>query len=172
MISETIEFEQLYKRELDRIYRELGYQIVQRVYGRKNEDYDLILMKNGKEKKIEEKGLNYYFPDCPIELIQNIYPLDLGWFYKTKADYIHFLYYDKETGMPFILYQLTFSRLKENLNNFFKEDGWRMKIMPRFSIINYGITLNLCIRWDYLIRKGCVYILKKWKEGFYASQTR
>ena len=158
MSGETREFERLYQIELDRVYKELGYENIQRIHGKENEDYDLILTKNGRGKKIEEKGLQYYHKDCPIELIQDIWPFNLGWFYKTHADYIHFFYYQEL--MPHTLYQLSPSKLKENLGNIFKDK----KAMPRLSVINYGITINLCIPWKYLIEINCAFILKKWNK--------
>lgn len=158
MSEETREFERLYQRELDRIYKELGYENIHRIYDEKNKDYDLILTKNGREKKIEEKGLQYYHRDCPVELIQNIWPFSWGWFYETKADYIHFFYY--QDLMPHTFYQLSLSKLKENLVNIFKEK----KAIPRLSIINYGITINICIPWQYLIEKNYAVIRKKWNS--------
>ncbi|MHA1370524.1 MAG: hypothetical protein ACTSRA_12530 [Promethearchaeota archaeon] len=152
----TFEFEKLYQKELDRIYEELGYEIIQRIQGEKNKYYDLILSKNGKKAKIEEKALQYYHRDCPIELIQNILPLDLGWFYETKADYLHYLYY--QDLQPIILYQISIHKLKKNLLNIVKERN----ITARFSTINYGITLNMCIKWSYLLENKYAFILKKW----------
>jgi len=157
---ETSEFERVYQIELDRIYQELGYEVVQRIQGKENRYYDLSLKLDGKEQKVEEKALQYYHQDCPIELIQNIWPFDLGWFYETRADYIHFLYY--QDMQPHTLYQLKMSGLKELLCTFTNED-WKSRVTPRFSLINYGITLNLCIRWDYLIGKGCARLLKGWR---------
>lgn len=156
--SETFYFEEDYQKELNRIYRELGYENIQRIHGKKNKHYDLVLSKNGKNAKIEEKGLTYYHRDCPIELIQNIFPFDLGWFYYTKADYIHFFYYiDMQ---PYILYQLSLPRLKKKLSKFFKEG----KVKPRLALKNYGITINICISWQYLIKENCAVILKKWNN--------
>jgi len=145
----------------NKIYEELGYKNIRRIFGKENELYDLTLTINGIDKKIEEKCITYYHKDCPVELIQNIWPPSRGWFYGTRADYIHFLYcQDKK---PYILYQLSFDKLKEELskmNNaiFIKEK----KAFPRLSIINYGITINLCIPWLYLIEKNYVAILKRW----------
>lgn len=164
--EETNEFERLYQIELDRIYLELGYENIQRIHGKENKYNDLILSKNGISKKIEEKGLTYYHKDCPIELIQNIWPFSKGWFYETKADYIHFIYY--EYPIPFILYQLSLSKLKEKLSKKFLKEG---KAEPRLSLINYGMTINVCIPWQYLIEKKCACILKKWnKENHFARR--
>lgn len=160
MNSETFEFERLYRIELNRIYSELGYTMIERIQGEENKYFDAIIEKNGKKAKIEEKALQYYHSDCPIELIQNILPLDLGWLYETKADYLHFLYY--QDLMPVVLYQIDFIKLKREIANFFKMKNSQQNINLRFSFINYGITINLCIKWKYLLDKKIAYILKKW----------
>lgn len=163
MTSETFEFERLYQIELDRVYKELGYEIIKRIQTKENRDFDLTLKKNGKELNIEEKGAQYYHPDCIIELIQDIYPLDLGWFYKTKASHIHYFYY--QDLRPIVLYQIYMGKMRKELPGFFKLEGWEKKITPRFSIINYGITLNLCIKWKFLIEARCAHELKRWAQS-------
>ena len=166
MSEETREFERLYQKNLDRIYRELGYRDIQRIQGKENRYNDLSLTINGIKKKIEEKGLTYNHKDCPIELIQNIFPPSIGWFYETKADYIHFFYYKDK--MPIILYQLSFNKLKKMLfkpkekipNLFIEKKAW-----PRLAIKYYGITINLCISWQYLKEKNCATVLKEWNKS-------
>jgi hypothetical protein len=164
---ETFELERLAQGVFDEVYKELGYQNIQRVVGKANRYFDLTLAMNGVTKKIEEKALQYYHQDCPIELIQNIWPLSQGWLYETTADYLHFLYYQDKR--PHVLYQVNKERLVGKLDRagFFEineRKANKYKIQPRLSEINFGITVNLCINWKYLIEKNCARILKSWIE--------
>jgi len=163
MNQDTFEFEKLYQIELDRIYKELGYQIVKRIRGKENRYYDVVLVKDNKQAKIEEKALTYYHSDCPIELIQNVWPFDSGWFYDTKADYIHYFYYLQ--GMfPYILYQVSMSNLKKLMLKNEWKDNVSKYVKPRHSVIHYGYTINLCIKWNFLLDTNCAWVLKKWNR--------
>ena len=169
MSEDTRETERRGQEHFNKVYEELGYKNIRRIFGKENKLYDLILNINGIDKKIEEKCITYYHKDCPIELIQNIWPPSRGWFYGTRADYIHFLYCNKEDKEPYILYQLSFNKLKEMLfkpkekiPNLFIDK--KAKVWPRLAKKYYGITINLCISWQYLIEKNCVRVLKEWNK--------
>ena len=155
--NEFFEFEQLYQKELDRIYGGMGYT-VQRIKGKENEKFDVILTRDGVDEPVEEKGLRYYHPDAPIELLQDVKTCNLGWFYKTKARHIYFIYYNEI--MPIVMYDLNLPHLKNFLTSCFEDE----KVKFRTALKGFGITINMCIPWKYLVEKNIVQVLKNWKE--------
>ncbi len=155
--NEFTDFEKLYRKELDRIYKTMGVS-VERIYGKDNEKYDVMLRIDDAVYTVEEKGLRYYYPDAPIELIQDVISCNLGWYYKTKARFIIFIYYDDI--LPVVLYSLNFPKLKIGIKECFGNN----KVKLKSALKGYGITVNMCIPWVYLIKEGIVKILKDWRE--------
>lgn len=154
--NEFFEFEQLYQKELDRIYGEMGFT-VERIRGKDNEKYDVILKNDSTTETVEEKGLRYYHPDAPIELIQDLKTSNFGWYFKTKARHIYFIYYNEI--MPIVMYDLNLLHFNNFLTSCF-EDG---KVEFRTALKGFGITINMCIPWKYLVDNNIVQVIKKWE---------
>lgn len=67
------------------LYKKLGYEVVNRNHCK---EYDLVLSKAGKEYTVEEKARRGNFNDILVETIQDEEKNYPGWIYYTKADYI------------------------------------------------------------------------------------
>lgn len=160
--NEFFEFEKLYIPILNEYYESRGWEY-ERVRGKENENQDLFLYVRGKKIPVEEKGLKYCHPDAPIELIQDIFSFNLGWFFKTKAERIMFIYYDKVKQMPKRLYNVHFPRLDEQLRQNWKEWYGRKVLFIRAAIEGYGLTINACVPWKYLIDNNMAWLLKEWE---------
>lgn len=64
--------------------------------------------------KIEEKIRGGIWPDVLIEISQDIVSGAIGWFGKTKCDYLHYVFCpDDKTPVPIILYRIKWVTFKE-----------------------------------------------------------
>jgi hypothetical protein len=160
-LNEFFDFERLYQNELDRIYAEKGYKC-QRIVGIKNKEYDCVLIKNGQEYHVEEKGERYLFPNAPIEIVQDVLSCNLGWYYNTRASHVLFIYYDEI--IPSIVYLIKMGPLRKNLNAIIRDNQRSLK----FALKGFGITVNICIPWKYLIDTGICSVFHEFiTEGIF-----
>jgi len=148
--------EYTYRPILREIYRHYGFE-VKYINGKENEKYDGILInaENNTRISIEEKGLSYYHKCCPIELIQDIKTQNMGWFYKTEAKYIIFIYF--ENKQPYICYLIKMGLLKEYPAEYLNHNG----CFTALALGGWGDTVNLNIPWEQLIQDNIASVLER-----------
>jgi len=144
--TETFEFERKYRVWLDDFYKERGFSI-QRISGKDNEKYDVILGKEDRQYFVEEKGAQYLHQDMVIELVQDLWTQNWGWYYKTEANFIMYFYFDN--GNPKVLYKVKMKELRNLFEPMCGDNGVKLGITDK----NYGCTLNAYIAWELLLAK-------------------
>ena len=145
---------------LNQLYDQHDYDFEPR-HGKENEKYDGVLIhrKTNHRFSIEEKGLSYVHTHCPIELIQDIKTMNLGWFYKTEANSIVFIYFHANTTNPAIVYIARTIRLKN-----YNPDYFLVKNVFTAKATNgYGDTVNLNIPWELFLEDGTARIWNEWE---------
>lgn len=146
MSQETFDFEKRYMEWLDEFYIKNGYSI-NRITGTDNEKYDAILNKNGIEFLVEEKGAQYLHKDMVIELVQDFWSRNWGWYLKTQANYIIYIYYvSKDAILPCIVYRVLLSKLRTLMKAELPQNKLKIGVTSK----NYGTTINAYIPWEYL----------------------
>ncbi len=129
----SVEFEEKTQKEiLDPFYKSKGWQISRK---ERCKEYDLILKSNGVDYKIEEKIRKYDYGDFTIELIQDSKTGNMGWYFKSTADYIYYV-------VPGKMYAVDFEMLKEFIT---KNKKYNYALVR--SIIGFGDSWNVGIRW-------------------------
>lgn len=101
-------------------------------------DYDFTFISKGKTYKVEEKFRTVNYGDFLIEIIQDVFDRNAGWYYETKADYIFYV-----VEMKYI-YIVRWDLFKHWLSKNWKDAN----ISARVSTKGYGLTINLSIKWD------------------------
>jgi hypothetical protein len=137
------DFESRSQKTLDQYYASRGHTV-----DRSNAcfQYDCII--DGKWK-IEEKFRSVSRPDIAIEFIQNMQAgkFNLGWFYETKCDYLHYVFMDGERIDRFL--RINWLKFRDWII-----DTYFSKVNQHpFSVVSpkgYGVTLNLCVRIDQI----------------------
>jgi len=142
------------------LYDSIGYDVKYTI-GKENEKHDAKLTnrKTGEEISIEEKGLSYPHACCPVELIQDVKTTNMGWFYKTKAQWIIMIYFQK--GQPNICYAIDMRKLREYPAEYIDSKEC-------FSHVNnkgYGDTINLNIPWKLLLRDNIAKVLQNFNNN-------
>jgi len=97
--------------------------------------YDLII----NNVLIEEKFRYENYNDFLIELLQDVITCNLGWYYKTGANYLFYIVKDE------YLYSLNWLKFKEWFIGELKKGIW---FKPIISAQGFGYTMNLAIKWD------------------------
>jgi len=102
-------------------------------------EYDIII----EECKVEEKFRYNDYNDFLIEIIQDIISFNKGWYYETKAKKIFYIINDQK------LYSIDWDKFK----NWFKLEYKNIKFRPIISIMGWGLTINIAIKWDEIPKK-------------------
>ena len=148
---------------MDKVYRRKSWRIDRACASKL---FDCTLSKNGDNRSVEEKFLfcqNDYDQGL-IEIVQDLRTADLGWFYHTKCDFLHWVYCPVDrTSPPRTLHIVKWSIAKDAIFKWMVETKWqRYNHCPE----NYGLTLNLPIKWAALDDVGALKTLHfDWRDG-------
>ena len=139
-----IEFE---RRMIEAWWPEMGIEIIKR-YDKKEEQEtkgDFRIVYKEKEYNVDIKAEKEVPPNFPIELIQDVMSMDMGWWYKLKeCDYIFYGQFDKSWNLPCI-YTVDFNKL----GNYDFEEGW-----PKPCAKGYGLTIFWAVPLIVLTKRG------------------
>lgn len=132
------DFEHRCQRTMDRHYQQRGHKIVSR---KGNKEYDLILLVNGQiEDRVEEKFRNNARgDDVLVELIQDAISGDMGWFYHTRCQHLHYVI--AVNAVPKFYYRIFWEPFKRWFLNIYL----RGKLDAIISNKGYGLTLNIAV---------------------------
>ena len=91
--DDYLEFEKTKKEFFNKLYRELGCEIISRADCK---DYDCKLRKGEYTFTIEEKARKKLWDDILVETIQDTESDNLGWIYYSKADFLVYGMFEDE----------------------------------------------------------------------------
>lgn len=125
---------------MDADYRRRGHTILSREGTR---EYDAILLLKGRrEERIEEKFRDTDYGDLLIEIVQDVCTGDLGWFYHTRCDFLHYAICPRWQQLAYY-WRLDWALFKE----WFCDTHLTDRRFPKAqtSVLGYGLTLNICV---------------------------
>lgn len=100
-------------------------------------EFDFAFSKNNTIYTVEEKFRKQDYGDFLIEIMQDIASANLGWFYKTKADFIFYI-----VDMRY-LYIVKWPKFKHWFSNNYRKSGYKLTK----SNEGFGATINMAIEW-------------------------
>lgn len=129
--------EQAMRPFMDDDYQARGHTIVTR---KGSKEYDLIL-RIGNDQRIEEKYRSRVYADLLVEIVQDVVTGDLGWFYKTRCDFLHYIFCP-DWVQPTDYWRISWRHFK----SWFQRDFLKQK-HHRFVLSQqgYGYTLNIAV---------------------------
>lgn len=130
---------------MDNLYISLGFEIISRDGTYK---HDLILSKNDKNYKVEEKYRSSDNGDFLIELVQDLTTFQQGWFYSEKPDAIvYILHKDNKLSK---IYWIDFIGFRNWWFDYLSKKRIQKAII---SPKGFGLTLNLVVPWSTIPEK-------------------
>lgn len=142
LIAEFVELERQSQPAMDRFYRARGHRIVSR---RGTKQYDVILDVFGdpnRRELVEEKyRTGHKYNDVLIELIQDVASGELGWFFHTGCDTLHYIWCGA-LGQPIELQRIKWNPFKDWFLGYL---GYVKKHTAIVSERGWGITLNVAV---------------------------
>lgn len=140
---------------IDRWYAARGHA-VDRSRACKEYDCELAINGNGHVDRVEEK---FIFTDADydqflVELVQDMATGDLGWFYHTRCDHLHWIICSGREGreVPRKVYRISWPQFARYLV---------VDVMTNFRWVKmnvcadgYGVTLNVPVKWEPLLSSG------------------
>ena len=129
-------------------YQQKNWQLVEdNIDSNQKNDWDVKLeIKAGIYRTIDEKARKKDYNDCLVEIMQDMETGGLGWFY-GKKDWILYGSWKEETIYPSSLYLISSERLKKYILSI------RGIISTNVAPDGWGITWNIILNWDNLIRQ-------------------
>ena len=133
-------------------YQEQNWQVIKdNINGKCKISWDVKLeVFADKYRLVDEKVREGDFRDCLVELIQDIKTGSLGWYFSKKDWILYGSWANIETIYPSSLYLV---KTKELENYVCDLEGF---IKTCISKKGWGITYNLVLNWDELIKKNIV----------------
>lgn len=125
---------------MDAWYIQYGFEIVNRDGNKKR---DLVLARDGKQIRIEEKYREKDYGDLLIELVQDLVSNNPGWLYAESMDRLCYVILDGYR--PKTIYWIDWIKFKDWLFTYLSINKIQKAII---SPAGYGLTLNLSIAWD------------------------
>lgn len=144
----TFEWEKEAQKYFNTWYENKGWTYT-RIEGKENESGDVRVSKNGKEFLIEEKSERIVTNNMCVELIQDVDSVNLGWMFKTKADYINYIQCDGEDITKVKHHHMIHM---EKLTTHLFHDGNSVRINETDK--GFGRTINCLIPWSILTMMG------------------
>ena len=135
--AECFDFSCKNQYRFDDYYKAMGAQVI-RITGKRNKDYDAIVLWNGHRFTVEEKVLSEEYDHLAVEILQDIDSNDSGWIEYSKADYLfwitplHGWFVKMNMLRKYILY------FGDRCSEFISTKGW-------------GRTLNKRVGWDVIV---------------------
>ena len=131
-------------------YQEKNWQLVEdNINSGKKNDWDVKLETFvGQYATIDEKVREGEFDDLLIEVVQDMITGNLGWFFSKKDWILYGSWQDIESIYPSSLYLVKSEELK---NYICRLDGF---IKTCISKKGWGITWNLSLEWDWLLKEN------------------
>ncbi len=130
------EYEAARQKEVDPIYRSMGF-IPDR--SRACRVFDVELLKKGTDKKwkVEEKFRRKDWGEFGIEIMQDVFSENKGWYYKTNPDKVFHICPDNT------IYSVDW----RNFKAWFRRDYQQLKLSAFASVKGFGLTVNIGIKW-------------------------
>lgn len=100
-------------------------------------DFDFAFTKNDKTYTVEEKFRKQDYGDFLIEIMQDIATANLGWYYKTKADFIFYI-----IDIRYI-YIVKWPKFKQWFGSNYRKSGYKLTKSDE----GFGATINIAINW-------------------------
>lgn len=152
--EEQFALERLSRTWSKTFYEMLGYA-VEEVQGEENRHGDLILSKDERRVRIEEKTERRLSSNMCFELVQDVDTRNWGWIYDLRADHLVYIFWSEILRLPFIVYRVDWPRCKAFcLANLHK---YQIKATRK----GWGLTLFACIPWVVLENDGIAKVLYK-----------
>jgi len=101
--------------------------------------FDCVLSRGVNQHTVEEKFRSRIRDDILIELIQDANTGELGWFFTTGCDYLHYIMAGE--GGRTILYRIEWPGFKAWL----LQDPKRFEYGTKVSADGYGMTINIVV---------------------------
>lgn len=138
--DENISYEQSIRQLFDAIYKEKGWEVVNRNH---KKGHDLTLRIDGREYKVEEKARRRVWSDLLIETIQDTETKAPGWIRYCDADLLIYGMFGREGSRVYLLpvdkFRAWFEMMESGLQEQESKDGWGNTInlkVPIYSIPN------------------------------------
>lgn len=138
--EEFFQFEKSRQKIFDNFYKKHNWDF-ERIEGRENKDYDVLVNIKGWRIKIEEKSRDKDYGDFLVEIEQDTETKSLGWLFYTKADCIFYEIKGK-------IYVVFIDKLREYVNR--NKD----KLPVRISEKGWGRTKNVIISWSEILKNS------------------
>lgn len=138
---------------LDPFYIDNGYKIVERASQEVFCEWDVILEKDGRQIKVEEKIIRNLYDFLSIELIEDIPSGKQGWFYQLDVEKVVWVF--MERGLVKRVWSIDWPAFKrwygENCHKFQYYEFWEgqrageINLSLQINIEGWGKTLNQLI---------------------------
>ena len=130
-------------------YQEENWQVIEdNIDGDIPIDWDVrIEVFAGEYKLVDEKARKGEYNDCLIEIIQDLPSIKKGWYYGQKDWVLYGSWESPDEKYPSSLYLIKIKELRKYIENL---DGF---IKTLISKKGYGITWNVVVGWEELIRE-------------------
>lgn len=144
-IRKQTEFEKERQLVLDRFYLSKGWT-PDRSGACKAFDLVLAFESKGITSTVEEKIRAVEYPDFGIEIIQDVFSKNDGWFYTSSADLIFQCHYGKIYSVKWSAFKSWF---RENYKDINRKKS-KNKFSTYVSVCGFGLTINIGVPWEVI----------------------
>lgn len=141
-INQSVSGEKLARGYMLAYYAGYGLKVIN-TNGTREQDIICLGVSTGRRYRVEEKYRRGDFGDFLIELFQDMNALDLGWYFKTRADLLAYIVCDS-AWIPQRSYIVRFAKFKVWWMDYMAKHTHPAAIVSSKGI---GVSLNLSVSW-------------------------